>query len=77
MKPHPPEQIARFLRGMGASYQQSRNAYARSIRSIRQLRDKARKTGRKANGYTAEQWASELGQYAVNTRNVLAAYPVA
>ena len=77
MNPHPPEQIARFLRGMGASYKQARNAYARSIRGIRKLRDKARKTGRKANGYTAEQWSSQLGQYAVNVRNALAAYPAA
>lgn len=40
-------------------------------------RDKARRTGRKANGYTAEQWIAELGQYAVNARNVLSAYPAA
>jgi len=59
---HSTAQIQSFLSGTGATAEQIASAYARSIRGVEALRDKAR-PGRKVNGQTAEEWTAQLEQF--------------
>lgn len=72
MKPQEPKQILAFLKSRGASAQNIRDAYKRSIEGIEDCQRRAAKSGKKYNGLTAQEWGAELETYKAKVNKVLA-----